>query len=147
MWGLSYFVWPNFLGQAGVGHDPRLCTTFPVGSPFTARRVSRIERLPGAFDIAYASASQCTLLSFIFLRVPIFPNFAVRGVYRSPLLCILLDFGIFSSPVEVLFPLTSLVRLWRVSKFRPEYLSHVTPTPLRVDTLYILFFLCGHIPR
>ena len=77
------------MGRAGVDHEPRLCITFIVGSYFAARRVAHIERLPGAFDVAYDSASHSTFFSSVFFSVPIFPRVAVGGCYISPLLQIL----------------------------------------------------------
>ena len=70
---MSSFELPQFLGQAGVDHDPRLCITLPVGSYFADRRVAHLESLPGAFDVAYNSASQSNFFLSIFSSVPISP--------------------------------------------------------------------------
>ena len=40
MLGVYSFVWPQFLGQAGVVYDSNLCINFPEGSSFAARHVA-----------------------------------------------------------------------------------------------------------
>ena len=53
MCGTSLFMWTQFLGQVGVGHNSCLCITFPVGSSFDARCVDHLKRFPGAFAVVF----------------------------------------------------------------------------------------------
>ena len=76
------------MGEAGVNHDPQLCIALPMGISFDASHVAHLEWLPGAFDVAYKSVPQSTFFCSLFLVCIFPPSVAIRGGYRSPILCI-----------------------------------------------------------